>query len=632
MACGPMYDEKRVSAEEALSGIKKGSRVFVGSGCGEPQYLETKLLERAGELYDVEIIQVLSAKSPQYATEKLEDHFRVKSFFVAASGAREAVWEGRAEYIPMFMSRVPRLFNDGLLELDCALIQVSPPNAHGYMSLGVSVDVAKEAIGAAELVIVQVNPNMPVTLGDSFIHISDVHAVVEQKEPLLELASPNLTETDYLVGGNVARLVPDGATIHAGLGHLPKAALEAMVNKKDLGVHTDMLSDAYLDLIRRGVITNRKKEVYPNRVVASFCLGTRELFDFIHMNPFVEFYPISRTNDPSLIGTHENMITIHEAMEVDLTGLISASSRGNRIYSGIGGLVDFMRGASRSKKGKFIIAVRSTSEDGNESRILPDLEQGAGLMASRAAAQYVVTEFGSVNLEAKSLHDRVVALIEIAHPKFREQLYNRARDEGLLARGDPITLFRPVVYPQELERMVEVEGEHLLFRPARATDLRAIQEFFYGLNDRDIHFRFLRSMKAFPRQEMAAMANIDYHNRMTLLVVKGEFGFERVVAIGRYRAVEKGELVEVDVAVAEDYRRMGVGRTLMRYVFEIAEQKGFKGVVAYVAHDNPKSLKMIKNLGYYARARLNLGVFEIELAFDEKVDEPTMDIIYPQRK
>jgi GNAT superfamily N-acetyltransferase len=259
------------------------------------------------------------------------------------------------------------------------------------------------------------------------------------------------------------------------------------------------------------------------------------------------------------------------------------------------------------------------------------LSPQSGLMASRAAAHYVVTEFGSVNLQAKSLRERAVALIEIAHPNFREDLYKQAQDQGLLGQGDPITLFKPVVYPQHLERYFQFEDESLLFRPVKASDVRAIQEFFYGLDNRDIHYRFLRSMKAFPRKEMAAMASVDYHNRMTILVLKGDFGFERVVAIGRYFAVDRGDLVEVDVAVADDYRRKGVGRSVMKYVFEIAEANGFKGVMAYVAHDNPKTLKMVKTMGYRAKATLNMGVFEIEMRFDEPVDEPTMEIIYPER-
>ena len=626
-----MYEKKLVSADEALLAIKKGSRVFIGSGCGEPQHLVERLGTLADKLYDVEIIQVLSTHAPGDLADKLGENFRVKTFFVAGRGSREVVWKGRAEYIPMYMSQVPRLFSENLVELDCALVQVSPPNPHGYMSLGIAVDVAQEAIAAADLVIAQVNQAMPITLGNSFIHVSDVDAVVEYNEPLLEIVEPVLGDQDLLIGGNIARLVEDGATVHASLGNLPHAALEALREKKDIGVHTDMLTDSYLELIRRGVVTNRKKEANRNRIVASYALGTKELFEFVHLNPFVEFHPISATNDPVVIGRHDRIVSIHEAMEVDLTGLSGMSAYGDRVYAGIGGLVDFLRGTSRSAKGRFILALHATNADGTRSRILPSMGPGSGLMATRAAAHYVVTEFGSTNLQAKSLHERAVALIELAHPKFRESLYNQALDLGLLSHGDPITLFKPVVYPHHWEKAVEVDGESLRFRPAKAADVRAIQEFFYGMNDRDIHYRFLRSMKAFPRQEMAAMANIDYQNRMTILVLKGEVGFERVVAIGRYMAVEKGSMAEVDVAVAEDYRRKGLGRVLVSYVFGIAEKQGFEGVLAYVSHDNPNSLKLLKTMGFKAKATLNLGIFEVEIRFAERSEEPFMEMIYPDR-
>jgi len=626
-----MYEEKKVSAREALSAIKKGSRVFLGSGCGEPQYLVEQLGRQAEKLYDVEIIQVLSVRgSGLGSTEKLAEHFNIKTFFIVGGGAREAVWEGRAQYTPIFMSQVPRLFSEKLLELDCALIQVSPPNAHGYLSLGIAVDVAKEAAAAADLVIAQVNPAMPVTLGDSFIHISEIDRLVEYEEPLLELADPVLTETDGLVGANIARLVEDGSTIHAGLGNLPKAAIEAMKDKKDLGVHTDMLTKAYLDLINRGVITNRRKEVHPNRIVTSYCLGDKELYDFVHLNPFVEFFPISYTNDPTLVGRHDHLVTIHEAMEVDLTGLGCAAGQGNKVYTGTGGLVDFMRGAQQALKGRFILALHAVSPDELTSRIVMNITPGSDLLANRAAMQYVVTEFGSVNLHGRSMRDRAVALIEIAHPKFREELFNQARDQGLLSHGEPIELFKPVLYPYHLEKTADIEGETLIFRPAKAADLRAIQEFFYSLSDRDLQFRFLRTMRAFPRKEMAAMANIDYHRRMTILVLKGEPGFETVVALGRYMVEEGPDLVEVDVAVAEDYRRKGLGRNLIEYIFEVAKSKGFKGVIAHVSHDNPKTLNMIKSMGYRARAALDHGVYDIELRFDEPVDEPTLEIIYPK--
>ncbi|MBF0528204.1 MAG: GNAT family N-acetyltransferase [Deltaproteobacteria bacterium] len=624
-----MSKAKYITADEAVTTIRKGSRIFIGSGCGEPQYLVEHIVQYANNVNDVEVIQIISARAFGGTTDKLEDHFRVKCLFVADRSAREALWEGRIEYIPMYLSRVPRLFSEGRLALDCAFIQVSPPNAYGYMSLGVSVGAAKEAISAAGLVIAQVNPAMPVTLGDSFIHISEVDALVDHEESLLEVIEPELSETAVAIGAGIARLVDDGATVHAGLGPLCRAALNAMIDKKDLGVHTDILTDDYLELIRRGVVTNRRKSINPNRIVTSYCIGRRELFDFVRMNPFVEFYPVSRTNDPYEIGQHRNMIAIHEASEMDLSGQAS-SSYGNRVNIGVGGMRDFIDGALRSVDGKSIIALNSTRENDTKSNIVPTLAEGANVVATKAGAHYVVTEFGAVNLEAKSIRDRATALIEIAHPKFREDLFSRAQNQGLLASSDPICLFKPVIYPHYLEKTIEVQGEPLICRPAKATDIRAIQEFFYRLNARDIQYRFLRSVKVFPRREMATMANIDYHDRMTILILKGAIGFERVIAVGRYKAGEHADLVEVDVAVVADYRRKGLGRMLMKQVLEIAESKGFNGMIAFVAHDNPNTLRLLKSVGYRSRATLNLGVFEVVLRFSEPVSEPTMEIIYNQ--
>jgi acyl-CoA hydrolase/ribosomal protein S18 acetylase RimI-like enzyme len=623
-----MQFKKEFSVEEALHLIKKGSRIFIGCGCAEPQFLVKNLVALADEMYDVDILHVLSIRDPGYTASILGGHFRVQTFFVAGRGAREAVWEGRSEYTPIFISDISRLFNDRRLEIDYALIQVSPPDINGYMSLGISVDVAKEAIEAAGTVIAQVNSAMPVTLGDSFIHMDEVEAMVFHDEPLLELARPNLPEIDLAVGRNIARLVEDGSTIHTGLGLLPAAALLCLQDKKNLGVHTDMLTDGYLDLIRSGAVTNLEKEIHRKKVVASYCLGTRDLFDFVHLNPFVEFYPVSYTNNPLVIGQHQRMISIHEAMEVDFSGLVCTSTHKDKIFSGIGGLIDYMRGTWQSKNGKFIIALRSISRDGQCSNLVPTLPPGAGLVASRAAVSYVVTEFGSVNLHAKSIRDRALALIEIAHPKFRQEFLNRARDEGLLSHGEPITFLTQAIYPQELEKKASFDGQIMLLRPAKPTDVRSIQEFFYGLSDRDVYFRFLRSMRAFPREEMAAIADIDYHFRMTILCLVGEVGFEKVVGIARYISKPGKELAEVDVAVTESYRRMGVGKALLSTLCDIAKDKGFKGITAYVASDNPKTIHLLKKLGFNMRATLDHGVYEIEMLFEEKGEEPSFVVTY----
>jgi len=623
-----MFEEKWITADEALSRIKKGSRVFIGSGCGEPQYLVERLVKQAERFYDVEILHVLSIRDPGYTATGLSGHFRVQTFFVAGRGAREAVWEGRAEYIPIFMSDIPRLFNERRLEIDYALIQVSPPDKNGYMSLGIAVDVAKEAVEAAGIVIAQVNPAMPTTLGDSFIHAREVDFLVDKEEPLLEVGIPHLSETDLAVGRNVARLVEDGATIHAGLGHLPSAALVCLKDKKDLGIHTDMLTDSYLGLIRSGAVTNEKKEIHRKKIVASYCLGTRDLFDFVHLNPFVELYPVAYTNDPNVISRHERMISIHEAVEVDFTGLVCASSYRNRIYTGTGGLVDFMRGTSRSPQGRCIVTLHSLTPDGQCSGIVPSITPGSGLMASRAAVQYVVTEFGWTNLHGKSLRDRTIALLEISHPKFRQELLGRAQMEGLLAHGEPITFSTQGLYPTDLEKKIIRRGQPILLRPAKHTDLRSIQEFFYWLSDRDVYYRFLRSMQAFPREEMAAMVDIDYHYRMTILAITGELGFEKIVALGRYIADPAQGLPEIDIAVGQDYRRLGLGQAVLEVLFETARDKGFQGFWALVDYDNPRMIMLLKKMGYNMRATLDHGVYEIEILFEEKSEEPSFVVTY----
>jgi acyl-CoA hydrolase/ribosomal protein S18 acetylase RimI-like enzyme len=623
-----MPAEKWVTADEALEHIKKGSRVFIGSGCGEPQFLVERLVRQAEKFFDVEILHVLSIRDPGYSATGLSNRFRVQTFFVAGRGAREAVWEGRAEYIPIFISDIPRLFNDRRLEIDTALIQVSPPDKNGYMSLGIAVDVAKEAVEAAGTVIAQVNSAMPITLGDGFIHISEVDYLVDKEEPLLEVGKPPLSETDWAIGRNVARLVEDGATVHAGLGHLPATALLSLKDKKDLGIHTDMFTEAYLELIRSGAVTNRKKEINRKKAIASYCLGGRELFDFVHLNPLVEFHPVAYTNDPNVISRHESMVSIHEAMEVDFTGLVCASSSRNRIYSGIGGLVDFMRGTSQARRGKFIIVLHSLTRDGQSSCIVPGIPSGSGLMASRGAVQYVVTEFGSINLQAKSLRDRTIALLEIAHPKFRQELSNRARDEGLLSHGEPITFSTAGIYPAELEKKVTYNYQELLLRPAKPTDLRAIQEFFYGLSDADVYYRFLRTVRSFPREEMAAIVDIDYHYRLTILAITGELGFEKIAALGRYIAEPGQELAEVDIAVGREYRRLGIGLVIMEHLFAAAEKKGFRGIRAIVNYDNTGMILLLKKMGYNLRATLSQGVYDIEMLFEEKSADPSFVVTY----
>lgn len=425
------YRSRVKTAAEALQVVRSGDRVHVHQGCSEPEELVRALLERAPELRDVEIIHLATMGIADYARPEYEGHFRHVAFFIG-SNVRAAVQEARADYIPIFLSEIEGLFKSGIMPIDVALLQCTPPDDYGYMSLGAGVDIAMTAAQCARHVIVEVNDQTPRTLGDSFLHVSKADAIVETSHPLPEYKQAPLTDVHRAVARHVAGLIPDGATLQMGIGEIPEAVLGALGDHKDLGVHSEMVPDGIVDLIQAGVVNNEKKTLHPHKVIAGFVLGTKRLFDFIHDNPIFEFHPTSYCNDPFIIAQNERMVAINSALEIDVTGQVCADSLGYAPYSGIGGQVDFIRGAARSKGGKPIIALASTAKGGAVSRIVAALKPGAGVVTSRGDVHYVVTEYGVAYLHGKSLRQRTEALIEIAHPDFREELLEAARKSGIL--------------------------------------------------------------------------------------------------------------------------------------------------------------------------------------------------------
>jgi len=423
------YRSKVKSAEEAVAVIQAGNRVHVHQGCSEPEALVRAMLARAPELRDVEVVHLATMGIADYTRPEYKGHFRHNAFFIGAN-VRQAVQECRADYIPIFLSEIEGLFRSGAMPLDVALIQGTPPDDYGYMSLGAGVDVALTAAQYAKHVIVQVNDQAPRTLGDSFLHVSKADAIVEASHPLPEYRKGEVTELHCAIARHVASLIPDGATLQTGIGGIPDAVLSMLRDRKDLGVHTEMFSDGIIELIQCGAINNERKSIHPHKVISGFVLGTKPLFDFIHDNPIFEFHPTSYANDPFIIAQNERMVAINSAIEVDLTGQVCADSIGTLPYSGIGGQVDFMRGAARSKGGVPIIALASTAKDGAISRIVPTLKQGAGVVTSRGDVHYVVTEFGVAYLHGKNLRQRVEALIQIAHPRFQDELLEAAKRLG----------------------------------------------------------------------------------------------------------------------------------------------------------------------------------------------------------
>jgi len=425
-----VYQNKIVSAEQAVQVVKSGDRVVTGHACGEPSALVEALVTRAPELSAVEIVHMVAMGPAKYAQPGMEASFRHNALFVGAS-TRKAVEEKRADYTPCFFSEIPRLFREKLLPVDVALIQITPPDEEGFCSYGLSADYTVAAAECATTVVAQINAKLPRT-GGAKIHLDAVRFLVEKEEPLLELKPPVIGAVEKQIGENVASLIADGSTLQLGIGAIPDAVLLFLTGKKDIGIHSEMFSDGVVVLAEAGVITNKKKTINPGKFMAAFLMGTRKLYDFIDGNPEVELQPVDYINDPCVIGQHDNMVSINSALQVDLMGQVNAEMIGSRQFSGIGGQVDFVRGVSRAKNGKSIIALPSTASGGKVSRIACELDRGAAVSTSRNDVHYIVTEYGIANLRGKSLRERTLALIGIAHPDFRETLLSEAKSKGIV--------------------------------------------------------------------------------------------------------------------------------------------------------------------------------------------------------
>ncbi len=421
------YSSKIVTAEQAISIIKSGDKVLIHSNCAIPHRLISAMVERRESLQNVEILHVLVVGELPYLAPGMEKHFRHRSFFMGAN-VRQAVQEGRADYTPIYLYQFPLLFSNGLIKPNIALLHVSPPDEHGYCSFGVDVGITKTAAEKADIIIAQVNPNMPRALGDSFIHINRIHYIVETDEQIEELPqsdknlSPEQDKVFTDIGMNIAELIEDGSTMQMGIGLIPDSVLKFLGSKKDLGIHSEMFSDGIISLVEQGVITNAKKTLHQGKIIAGFVLGTRKLYDFMDNNPMIEFHPQEYVNDPFVIAQNKKMVAINSAIEVDITGQVCSDSIGTRLFSGFGGQVDFIRGAARSEGGKPVIALSSTAKNDDISRIVATLKPGAGVVTNRADVHYVVTEYGVAQLFGKSIRERVNSLIRIAHPKFRDEL------------------------------------------------------------------------------------------------------------------------------------------------------------------------------------------------------------------
>ena len=593
------YKDRIGSAAAAMKLIKPGNSIFIGTGCAQPQHLVNALTEVGSHITDARIIHLLTTGSATYTEEPFRGRFKMNCFFVM-DNVRHALDEGMADYTPIFLSEIPWEFNSGRIPIDVALVSVTPPDPSGMCSLGVSVDIVKSAADNARYIIAQVNAHMPRTLGHSFIHASEIDMLVPCDEPIIELAVNEPDATLLRIGENLARLVDDGSTIECGIGRIPQALAKTLRGKKELGVHTEMFSDWIIDLIECGAITCTKKNLNHGKVVASFCMGSQRLYDYIDNNPFFEFHPTEYVNDPYVISQHDKMVAINVGLEVDLTGQVCADSLGYRFYSGIGGQVDFIRGAARSRGGKAIIAMPSTARDGTVSRIVPHLTEGAGVVTTRGDVHYVVTEYGIAYLHGKSIRQRVLSLVNIAHPKFRNELIQAAKAQNYIHEDQIELPWEEVSYPTELQRYDTLrDGTQILFRPIKPTDEPALAEMLYSLSAKSVKTRYFTYTMTFPHKDVQKLTNIDYQNELAIVgVVPGPAGEEEIVAIAQYFLEPAGDAAEVAFVVQDEWQAKGMGTFLLRYITEIARQRGVKRFYAKVLPSNRTMLAIFHNSGY----------------------------------
>mgnify|MGYP005839047047 CR=1 FL=1 len=607
--------------KQALARVRPGQRVFIGTGCGEPVALVKALVARAGELSDVEILHLLTKGEAPYADKKYEECFTVNSFYIGEN-VRKMIQLGGGSYTPVLMSDIPRLFDSGQLPLDVVLLQVTPPNLQGKVSLGVSVDIVRSAAENGSLVIAQVNPQMPWTRGDSCLDIYDIDLLVPVDEPILERPSHPMNETTKVIAQHIVSLIEDGATVQFGLGRIPgvgripPAVLHYLADKKNIGVHTELITDSIMELVNSGVINGSRKSTDRGKIVTSFCMGSRELYDLVDDNPLFSFRPTEYVNDPHIISRQYKMVAINMALEVDLTGQVCADSQGDKFYSGIGGQVDFNRGAAASKGGKSIIVVSATNAETGKSRIVSCLTPGSGVVTTRGEVHFVVTEFGVAYLHGKNVQERSLALISIAHPDFREELLKEAIEAHFIHPDFADVEGRFVVATEMAKTSLLLDdGTQVQFRPVHPTDESKMRDLIYNLSQETIYYRFMSHQQHFGSKQIHNFVYVDHRKDVAVVGVVPEAHGEDIVAVGRYYLDPRTNRAEVAFVIRDAWQNRGIGTFLFQHLVQMAKSNGISGFTAEVLRENKRMQAIFNNSGYKVQSALEEGVYSISIDF-----------------
>jgi acyl-CoA hydrolase/GNAT superfamily N-acetyltransferase len=588
------FSGKVASAWTAVRRIKPGSQVFVGTACATPCTLLEALEALNPPPADVDLIHFITTGAvPHDADGRPSTRFRHRCFFVG-SDVRAAVRLGIAEYVPISAARVPRLMEIGRIPIDVALIQVSLPDAFGYVSLGVSVDMVAAAVAAAKVVIAEVNPAMPWTMGDSTLHLSSVDILVPVETPVIEYRhSPAEGEVVERIARYIAGIIEDGSTLQIGLGRIPNEALRYLEDRRDLGIHSDVITDAIIPLLEKGILNGKKKTEQRGKIVTSFALGTRRLFDLIDRNPLFVFQPIEKVADPHVIAAQHKMVSVTQAFAVDLTGQVCSDQFDGEFYSGLAAQGEFLSGASRSIGGKPILCMTSTTDDGESSRIRAQLRTGEGVTVPRSEVHYVVTEFGIAYLFGKTLRERALSLIELAHPRFRSALLEEAKRLGYVPADQNLRNLH--AYPVEEERQVQLKnGKEIRLRPAHAADADGIRGLFHKMSEDDKYTRFFQRLQRLSNKEIQRLCNLNYETEVAFVAVSGPREQELVVAQACYFVNPSTNLAETAFMVDPAWQGTGLGSALQRCLVEHAKARGIRGFVAEILPGNTRMIALAK--------------------------------------